>query len=156
MSDPYLTIQRQIQALHEILEPLRKADAGPISDVYDPTYIGLTTPGTTTYGGQDGVWTRTGNMVTVWGRVIWTNATGTGIALVSLPIAAVFTRISRYPVYLYPVNVTFANGGIVGAIDTGTSALGFVMNSPATNAAGTLVTVEVAGDLTFACSYEVA
>lgn len=123
---------------------------------YNPTYLGLTTPGVTTYTTQIGSWVRTGRMITVYGRVVWTAVTGTGIAIVSLPVTVVFTRISRFPVYLYPVNVTFANGSIVGAVDSGTSTLGFVMNSPATNAAGTLVNIEAAGDLTFACSYEVA
>jgi hypothetical protein len=123
---------------------------------YQPTYIGLTTAGATTYTTQEGTYTRIGNRVFVNGRIVWTAATGTGIAAVSLPVAAVFTRISRYPVYFYPVNVTFANGSIVGVVDSGTSSLAFVMLSPATNAAGTLLVVEAAGDLSFATSYEVA
>lgn len=124
------------------------------SGVWTPTYVGLSTAGVTTYTIQEGSYERVGRTIIAHGRVAWSAATGTGAAAISLPIAAVFTRVSRFVVSLYPVNVTFANGGIVGAIDSGTSTLAFVINSPATNAAGTILAVEAAGDLTFTAIYE--
>lgn len=131
-------------------------DAFYQSGVYVPTYLGLTTAGATTYTLQEGSWTRIGRVVHVAGRVTWTAATGTGVAIISLPIAPVFTRVSRFPVCLYSVNVTFANGSMTGVMDSGTGSSVFVLNSPLTNAAGTLVNVEAAGDLSFSTSYEVA
>lgn len=123
---------------------------------YSPAYLGLGTPGATTYSLINGSYTRLGNILYVFGRVAWTAATGTGAATISLPMAAVFTRVTRFPVLLYPVGVTFTNGGITGVIDSLTSASFFVINSPATNAAGTLVAMEAAGDVAFSTMYEVA
>jgi len=57
------------------------------SGVYTPTYLGLTTPGVTTYTTQLGSWTRNGRMVTVTVFLNWSAATGTGIAIISLPFA---------------------------------------------------------------------
>ncbi len=126
------------------------------TSTYVPTYLGLSTAGVTTYTTQIGAWTRIGNMVSVWGRVTWTAATGTGVAIISLPVAAIFSRVTRWPVAVYSANVTFTNGSLTAAMDSGVSTTTFVMNSPATNAAGTLVNVEAAGDVAFWCSYQVA
>ena len=125
--------------------------------IYGPTYLGLTTPGVTTYSIVTGTWTRTGNRIFVTGRVAWTAATGTGIAIVSLPYAGVFTRTTRFPVVVYTPGVTFANGSIQAVLDSATAGgAAFVMLSPLTNAAGTLVAVEAAGDISFDISYEIA
>ena len=121
---------------------------------YTPTYTGATTAGTTTYTIQTGTWTRIGNRLIVTGRVAWSAATGTGNALISLPTAADFTNVSRFPVLVHPQNVTFAAGVPVGVID-GTSASAFLLFSPASNAAGTIVAVEAAGDVQFTAIYEV-
>jgi hypothetical protein len=122
---------------------------------WSPTYLGLATAGVTTYSNQLGSWTRIGTMIHAWGRVAWTAASGTGAALISVPVAPVFTRVTRYPVLVFPINVTFANGSVVGVLESGTGSSQFYMNSPATNAAGTVVAVEAAGDVSFAVSYEV-
>jgi hypothetical protein len=47
---------------------------------FTPTLFGATAAGTTTYTIQDGSYTRIGNRVFGNGRVIWSNATGTGSA----------------------------------------------------------------------------
>lgn len=57
------------------------------SGEYTPTYLGRTTPGATTYTTQLGAWTRNGRLLTVTVFLNWSAATGTGIALISLPFA---------------------------------------------------------------------
>lgn len=114
---------------------------------YVPTYLGATTAGATTYTTQDGWYVRLGNLVFFHGRVIWTAATGTGSAIVSLPFTSQNTTGMRSIAVVYPTNVTFANGSIAAQIAPNTAF--FVMNSPATNAGGTAVAVEAAGDLIF-------
>lgn len=114
---------------------------------YVPTYLGATAAGVTTYTTQDGFYTRIGRWVFFHGRVIWTAATGTGSAIVSLPFTAANVTGMRSVALVYPTNVTFANGSIAAQIAPNTAF--FVMNSPATNAAGTAVAVEAAGDLIF-------
>lgn len=52
---------------------------------WTPTYVGGVTPGVTTYSVQVGTWTRLGRAIFAYGRVVWTAATGTGNAHVSLP-----------------------------------------------------------------------
>ena len=53
---------------------------------WTPTYFGLTTAGTTTYGVNKGTYVRVGRLVTVTGVMTWTAATGTGgAALGGLP-----------------------------------------------------------------------
>lgn len=118
-----------------------------LTDTYTPTYLGATTAGTTTYTTQDGFWSRWGDVVFFHGRVIWTAATGTGSAIISLPFTSQNTTGMRSIAVVYPTNVTFANGSIAAQIAPNTAF--FVMNSPATNAGGTAVAVEAAGDIIF-------
>lgn len=153
MSD--LAIQRELRELNKKVDRMVARTAPGVFVAWTPTYTGLGAAGSTTYSVQLGAYTRIGNVVIAHGRIAWTNATGTGAAFVTLPIAAVFTNVSRYVVTLYPIDVTFASSGIVGVIDSGTSTLGFVINSPASNSAGSIVTVETAGDLSFCAIYEV-
>lgn len=115
---------------------------------YVPTYLGLTTPGVTTYTTQVGFYVQIGRVVFFCGRVIWTAITGTGTASVSIPFTSSNTTNMRFVVGVYPTNVTFANGSIAATIAPNTAF--FQMNSPATNAAGTAVAIEAAGDLIFA------
>lgn len=48
---------------------------------WTPTMVGNSTAGTTTYTVQQGYYTRIGNMVTIWGNVQGSAATGTGTAI---------------------------------------------------------------------------
>lgn len=130
--------QKQLEALSRLTY-----DKG----TYVPTYLGATTAGATTYTTQDGFWVRRGRSVFFHGRVIWTAATGTGTAIVSLPFTSANVTGMRAMTVVYPTNVTFANGSIAAQIAPNSAV--FVMNSPATNAAGTAVAVEAAGDLIF-------
>lgn len=115
---------------------------------FTPTYNG-TTPGTTTYSTQEGSYVRLGNnLVVVRAFLIWTNATGTGsVRLGGLP----FTCASDVAFAVETANVTFANGSIQGLLVAGANSAQLV--SPATNAGGTELSVEVAGVLRYTIAY---
>lgn len=75
---------------------------------WTPTLVGETTAGTTTYASQVGFYTRIGNMVTVWGRVAISAATGTGNMLFgSLPFTV--------------KNQDFLPGGTIFTVNVGTN-----------------------------------
>lgn len=157
MSEPLVT-QRELEGLLRRLRAL-EARAGRTevrespkyeTGTYTPTYEGGTTPGVTTYSAQTGRYTRTGDFVTVWGTVIWTAASGTGNAQISLPFSATATTAGALRVQ----NLTFANGSVQAQVASGTSFI--LIHSPATNAAGTNVAVEAAGTVIFEISYPIA
>lgn len=116
---------------------------------YSPTYEGGTTAGTTTYTLQQGSYVRIGRLLVVSGAVVWTAATGTGNAQVSLPFAAAsginFTGAVRL------VNVTFTNS--TPTPEFSNTQQFFIMRSPLTNAAGAIVAMEAAGNIVFTIVY---
>lgn len=142
MSD--LDIQRQIRDLEYRLERLEKVDLGPVYGTYVPTYDGAT-PGSTTYSVQVGFWVRMGPVIFFTATIVWTAASGTGDARISLPFTAENVTNEAWATYVRSINVTFANGSIQGQISANTNFM--FMLSPATNAAGTNVQVEAAGNL---------
>lgn len=113
------------------------------SGTYTPTYQGLTTGGTTTYTVQQGTYRRIGDLVIAQIEVTWSNATGTGAAIVSLPVAAAATMEFAMPVYVS--GVTFAGGSPVALINTG--AAYFLIGTPVTNTATATIAVEAAGTI---------
>ena len=147
-----LVTQRELEGLLRRLASLEKRvgrvevieRVGYSFGTYLPTYLGGATPGVTTYSFQNGAWVRLGDVALVTGAITWTAATGTGNAQVSLP----FTPASRGAGALWIQNVTFAGG--TPLIQIAAQAF-FLMYSPATNAAGTIVQMEAAGDLRFTC-----
>lgn len=141
-------LQRQIRDILDRLERLEKPDVGIISTTYTPTYVGGTTPGVTTYSLQQGVYIRCGKLVVATGAVVWTNATGTGTARISLPVAGASGVNQSGSIRL--VDVTFASGTPQVEF-AGTDY--FTMRSPATNAGGTAVAIEVAGNIIFSIVY---
>ena len=124
-----------------------------VEDTYTPTYLGATTAGTTTYSVQQGWYWRMGSLLYVTGLVVWTAATGTGNAVISLPFAPSSTIGFRASGSLRVTTVTFANSSPQLLLDP--SAARFTMDSPLTNAAGTTVAVEAAGNVTFSLFYGV-
>ncbi len=113
---------------------------------YTPAYSGATTAGVTTHSAQSGYYIRLGNLMLVWGQVVWTAATGTGNAQVSLPsLPAVISTLGN----VRCSTVTFA----AGAPEILTSGVFFQLRSPTTNAATTPVAVEAAGDIIFGLAY---
>lgn len=120
---------------------------------YAPTYLGGSTNGVTTYATQAGFYRRFGSLIVAWGTIVWTNATGTGSALIGLPFTASATTDNNAAAYVRTVNVTFANGSVQGQIAANTSFI--LMLSPATNAAGTNVAIETAGNIIFTAIYPI-
>jgi len=142
-------VQQLIPPLRTWLLPFDAANVG----TYTPTYLGGTTPGTTTYTNQEGRWARFGPVVFVWGRVNWSAATGTGNARISLPFTIVAGALTRNPVTVFTNLVTFPNttlqGLMVGAVAY------FELYSHNTNAAVAAVQVEAAGEISFAAMYPI-
>jgi hypothetical protein len=151
MSDKTLYHQRLARALAPILHGL--GFVKPVQGTYTPTYLGGTTPGTTTYSLQEGAWTRFGNIVFVNGVVVWTAANGTGEARISLPFVPTAGAARRASGGLRVVNVTFTTTTPVLILNP--TAAYFTMESPASNTAGNTIQVEAAGNVTFSLSYGV-
>ena len=116
-------------------------------NTYVVTYLGNTTPGVTTYTTQAGFYTQIGRVVFFNGFVVWTAATGTGNANISLPFTPDSTANMRYAVAVSTENVTFAGTGINARIAPGQAFFNIV--SPNTNAASTFVGIEAAGSIIF-------
>lgn len=160
MSDEILRLLRENDARLGITEVKEVPGAIPgftsfyAQGTYSPTYLGGTTAGATTYTLQQGAWTRIGNVVIVTGTVIWTAATGTGNAQVSLPLTSVNVANQNYSGGLRTINVTFANSTPQIQIVPNTNF--FIMLSPLTNAASTNVAMEAAGNIIFTVMYFVA
>lgn len=119
-------------------------------DTYTPTYDGAT-PGTTTYTTQQGAWARIGKCIFVTGTIVWTAATGTGNAQISLPVASANVSNQNYSGSVRTVNVTFANSSPQILLTSNASI--FILQSPLTNAASTTVQVEAAGNIVFSLFY---
>lgn len=118
---------------------------------YVPTYLGGTTAGVTTYTTQQGGWTQIGKTVLVTGTLVWTNATGTGNAQISLPFTSANVSNQNYSGSVRVVNVTFANSS--PQILLSANAAIFILQSPLTNAAATTVAMEAAGNIVFSLFY---
>ena len=118
---------------------------------YAPTSEGSTTPGVTTYTTQQGSWVRLGPIVIVTGTVVWTAASGTGTALISLPSIVANVANQNFSGSARTVNVTFANSAPQVLILPNTAF--FQLSSPLTNAAPAAVAVEAAGNIVFTVVY---
>lgn len=153
MSDPITNILTRLDTIERHVERLRKTDASGVWVAYTPTYLGGTTPGSTTYTTQQGWYFQTGKIIFVTGLVVWTAATGTGNAQVSLPFAPSASVAFRASGSCRLVSVTFANSS--PQIILAASAANFTMDSPLTNAAPTTVQIEAAGNITFSLFYGV-
>lgn len=147
-----IELQRQIRDIEVRLERMEKADVGSMSLTYTPTYDG-STPGATTYSVQVGFYARIGNIIIAWGTIVWTAASGTGNARISLPFTASATTNNNVAAYVRTVNVTFANGSVQAQIAANTAYIEMI--SPATNAGGTNLSVEAAGNIIFTAIYPI-
>lgn len=117
---------------------------------YTPTYLGGTTPGTTTYTTQEGIYVRVGAIVHAWAVVGWSNATGTGDAQISLPFAAA-SFVSLYPGAIRYSGVTWTGTDPQIVINAGNSYLR--MQGVSSNAAPTITAIETAGSATIYAAY---
>jgi hypothetical protein len=115
---------------------------------WTPTYYGLATAGVTTYTSQVGRYVRVGPFVVVWGFVVWTAATGTGQAALSLPFTIATIRTA---VFLRVNGITWGGTGVQGI---GVNTTNYIsLESPNSNAAPTAINVEAAGDVNFFLAY---
>lgn len=120
---------------------------------YLPTYFGGTTAGTTTYSLQQGFWQRIGSLVFVNGVVVWTAASGTGEARISLPFTPSTTFGFRASGGVRVSNVTFTTTTPVLILNPINAY--FTMESPTSNGTSNTVQVEAAGNVTFSLFYGV-
>lgn len=148
MSDKDEIIARQLEDIQRRLDQLEaRSVMSYAKSTYVPAYLGAATAGVTTYTTQVGFYTKIGRAVFFNGYVLWTGATGTGAATISLPFTPDATANMRYSVMLRTNNVTFANGSVQGRIAPGDPRI--FLDSPLTNAASTVINVEAAGDIMF-------
>lgn len=123
---------------------------------FTPTYFGASTAGVTTYAanGQVGAYRRVENCVEVALYVNWTNATGTGNALIGgLPFTARnTTNLFGVPSLLYN-SVTYAAGnGIQQLIRFNTTQIE-IYNAPASNTGVAAIAVETAGEFLMTATF---
>lgn len=142
---------RRIAALEETLERLRKVDRPGLAVSYTPTYYGSSSVGVTTYTTQVGAYISVGQYVHVVGFLVWTAATGTGNVRISLPLASANVSAQRSAAAVFTDGVTFAGSGVQGLLFPNSNELRLF--SPASNAASTELSIETAGQLSFAVSY---
>lgn len=153
MSDPLGDIVRRLNRLEA--QASRREDriaSTPLAS-YAPTYLGASTAGVTTYSTQLGSYVTIGGVAYVWGALTWTNATGTGNANVSLPVAMSATPGFGIAISLRLNGVTFAGGAFQAIIINGDDV--FQIEGIATNAAPTVMAVEVAGSIIFTAVYPI-
>lgn len=144
---------RQIRDIEARLERLEKMDIGPVFSTYTPTYLGDSSPGVTTYSTQAGFYCRIGNIIIAWGQVVWTAATGTGNARVSLPFNTSSVTNTVFAGSVDLLGVTFTNSTPIAEMTANNT--GFVMRSPLTNANGAVVQIEAAGTIVFTIIYAI-
>ncbi len=162
MSDPNLQIQRQIQALQDDLERLRKADASGVSGTWTPTFAGLTGAGSYTYVAQNGFYTRIGNIVHIYGRIgisaISVAPTG-GMVVLTFPFTSSSVSGTRGAVtFGYVSNLNLTTGAYLTAnIDPGEDGVRLMENfDNATSTAYPAANFTNANcDITFFGSYSV-
>ncbi len=114
---------------------------------FTPAYSGLTTAGVTTYTTQQGRWVRIGAAVFFTASIVWTAATGTGLAQFSLPFTTINTANQNYAIMVRTEAVTFANGSVQGLVLPNSAVM--FLSSPITNGASTLSNVEAAGNIVY-------
>ena len=145
-------IYRRLDLLELELERLRKVDVGGAATSFTPTYLGATSAGVTTYTTQLGIYAQFGSVVIATGRLTWTNATGTGVAVIGgLPATSVNTTNLRYPIIGWYSAITFGGSFVEALLAENASA--FTMYTTTTNANATQLNIEVAGDLAFTLVY---
>lgn len=127
---------------------------------WTPTVVGGGTAGTTTYSLQNGYYTKIGNMVTVWGQMNGSAATGTGAATIGGLPFTIKSQAGYAPqgsislqnsaTWVYPTATTYAT--IQGTSNTTTAVIAMVGSAAAT---ATLQMANAAFSLLFCLSYQV-
>lgn len=154
MSDP--STRHLIQRLFD--NGLQASIAQRLFDAatYAPDYYGATTAGATTYTTQTGSYVRIGSVVHVWGYLVWTAATGTGNARISLPFTAASSGFRNIPVDLRVSALTVTNEILQGSIDISTNYIQLESATVGPAITNAIEPVRATGNLGFYAVYPVA
>lgn len=158
MSDPY--VQRDL--LRRLEQTEVKEVPGGISGfttfyasgTWVPTYSGAGTTGVTTYTAQVGSYVRIGAVVAYTLYVGWSAATGTGQAVIGLPLNVVNVANQFSSASIWYQAVTYTGTGVIVLIRPNTARA--ELWTPTSNAASAAVNVEAAGELSMTGLYFVA
>jgi hypothetical protein len=121
---------------------------------FSPTYFGQSTAGTTTYAVQVGRHLRIANVAVATLYVNWTNATGTGNALVGgLPFTSENTANQFIAPGLWYSAITYGAGTGVRLLFRPNTTQIELWTQPATNTAAAQLAIEVAGELAITVVY---
>jgi hypothetical protein len=122
---------------------------------YSPVIIGSTTAGTATYSTQVGRYSVINGIAFVFGRVIWSGHTGTGIMTISIPVtsAAITGLIS--PGSISYSGITTSNPDSVISLGVGSSSSSAIVYSTNSGSGGNaaVVSIDPAGDIAFSITY---
>jgi len=149
-------IERRVRALESQIAGLRSAGRPRyVFDTYTPTYRGLATAGTTTYNVQAGAYARINSIAFVWARVDWSNATGTGAGLITLPFKARTITNLGFAVNFYAEGLDFGGSYVVAFTSDATVSVSGVdvsyvrfVSLAATTGAATSMNVVAAANVT--------
>lgn len=123
---------------------------------FTPTIIGATAAGTGTYTLQIGSYTKIGNAVSFFCRVIWSAHTGTGFMRINgLPFTVPLVSNKAIPCATYPIDLTVAANGIATAVAWPGSTQLQLFSFPAGGGAASTVTVDTAADISVSGTYYV-
>ena len=144
MSDP--DVYRRLAALEKWRDQMASVEVPSITQgTWVPTYIGNTIAGTTTYTLQSGSYVRIARAVLFTMTVVWTAATGTGLALYSLPLPVSSTADQYFAATCRSSGITFGAGAPEVEIDNGTQQA--YLRYPTSDAATSDINVEAAGNV---------
>jgi hypothetical protein len=148
------TVQAQIAALKAGGIWAQIAADFVVSNTYTPDFYGASTHGTTTWaaGYPVGAYIRLGSWVFVTGTLSWTNATGTGIALVSLPLVVAPGNIAP-PATVMTITLTTTLPSVT-LLATPAQSYAILYSSNPLTGALTTENVKTSGALWFSIAYQ--
>lgn len=146
------TLQR-IQTLEQFMASLKSHEHAQVG-TFTAAYGGQTTFGVTTYTSQFGFYTRSNNKVDFLLNVAWTNATGTGNAIVgTLPFTSGATTGNNTTHAIWYFGVTYAAGTGLQTLLRPSNTFIEIWNSPASNVGSAQIAIEVAGEILITGTY---
>lgn len=137
-----IDIARRLEQLERRLKDLERMEAG-VSGTWTVTYLGGTSAGATTYTTQVTKYTQIGDVVAFSLFVIWTAASGTGNARVSLPFTTANVANQYGSAVVWIQDVTYTGTGVQAIIAPNTAYIEF--STPISNNVPTVLAVEAAG-----------
>ena len=123
---------------------------------WTPTITGATTAGTGVYVLQQGSYTKIGNQVTVWFRILWSAHTGTGsTVLTGLPFTINASNVSFDFIPIASQSVAYTSGKTLVAAwgATGLTYTGFDIGQVGASSVYVVLTMATTGDLFGSVTY---